>query len=40
MLLAGLGFALLMILFNRYLAKKIGEYNEKMMDYKDSRVKV
>nr|CAB3219632.1 multidrug resistance-associated protein 7-like [Phallusia mammillata] len=38
--LAGLGFALIMILFNRYLAKKIGEYNRSMMKNKDSRVKL
>ncbi|XP_076803654.1 ATP-binding cassette sub-family C member 10-like isoform X2 [Clavelina lepadiformis] len=38
--LAGLGLSLLMIVFNRYLAKKIGEYNQDMMKHKDSRVKL
>uniref|UniRef100_H2YA78 Uncharacterized protein n=1 Tax=Ciona savignyi TaxID=51511 RepID=H2YA78_CIOSA len=38
--LAGLVLALLMILFNRYLAKKMGEYNKDMMGHKDDRVKL
>ena len=38
--LAGVGFAVVMIFFNRYLATKIGEYNRGMMKHKDSRVKV
>uniref|UniRef100_H2YA70 ABC-type xenobiotic transporter n=1 Tax=Ciona savignyi TaxID=51511 RepID=H2YA70_CIOSA len=37
---AGLVLALLMILFNRYLAKKMGEYNKDMMGHKDDRVKL
>lgn len=40
MFLAGLALAIVMIIFNRYLAKKIGQYNEAMMEKKDSRVKV
>ncbi|XP_078489925.1 ATP-binding cassette sub-family C member 10-like isoform X1 [Ciona intestinalis] len=38
--LAGLGLTLIMILFNRYLAKKMGEYNRDMMKHKDDRVKL
>lgn len=38
--LAGLGLAIIMIIFNRYLAIKIGTYNKSMMKEKDERVKV
>ncbi|CAH1791548.1 unnamed protein product [Owenia fusiformis] len=38
--LAGLGFALLLIPINRWLANKIGELSNEMMTQKDSRVKV
>ncbi|XP_053408287.1 ATP-binding cassette sub-family C member 10-like [Mercenaria mercenaria] len=38
--LAGLGFALILIPINRWLAKKIGQLSTAMMEQKDNRVKV
>lgn len=38
--LAGVGLAVIMIFFNRYLAKQIGKYNSAMMKEKDNRVKL
>ncbi|XP_033736231.1 multidrug resistance-associated protein 7-like isoform X2 [Pecten maximus] len=38
--LAGLGFALLLIPINRWLANKIGELSKDMMEQKDARVKM
>ena len=38
--LAGLGFSLVMIPVNRFLANKIGELSQTMMEKKDGRVKV
>ncbi|XP_077967983.1 ATP-binding cassette sub-family C member 10-like [Styela clava] len=38
--LAGVGLAVVMIFFNRYLANQIGKYNAAMMKEKDSRVKL
>lgn len=37
--LAGLGFALLLIPINRWIAQKIGTYSTEMMFYKDHRIK-
>lgn len=38
--LAGLGFAIILIPINRWLANKIGQLSKAMMEQKDGRVKV
>jgi ATP-binding cassette subfamily C (CFTR/MRP) protein 10 len=38
--LAGLGFALILIPINRWIANKIGDLSTEMMTQKDNRVKV